>query len=296
MLRGVRVRVRTVLIGLAVVAAVGITAALVDFARPADERTHLGRLIERYFAMAGNTRFSPERVSRVAYGGQPGTLGDYESASTHLQGELLGTMLDLIVRDATDDRRSLDDVMRRMLERYSGEQGFTGRDIERTVADVCGCDVRPFFERHVRGATPIDFDRYLALAGLRARITRGPSLGRDGRPVPDLRLFSWVPPGRPHPVLLLSDPESVWGRAGLHTGDEVAAIDGTPMVTQRDLRVAISRAGIGDTLRLDIAAPRGPRRVTVVVAGYDRPFVSIEALPGASEKQRRIREAWERGR
>jgi predicted metalloprotease with PDZ domain len=257
---------------------------------------HLEGLIARYLNMPGNTRFSAERVSRVAYGGQPGTLGDYESASTHLQGEVLGTMLDLIVRDATANRRSLDDVMRLMLERYSGEQGFTGRDIERAVRDVCGCDVRPFFERHVRGAAPVDFDRYLALAGLRARITRGPSLGRDGRPVPDLRLFSWVPPGRSHPALLLSDPESVWGRAGLHTGDDVAAIDGVPMATQRDLRVALGRARIGDTLRVDLAAPRGPRRVTVVVAGYDRPFVTIEEVPSASEKQRAIRKAWQEGK
>lgn len=47
MLTGRRVRVRTVVVGAAAVGAVGVLAALVDFARPADERTHLGRLVEQ---------------------------------------------------------------------------------------------------------------------------------------------------------------------------------------------------------------------------------------------------------
>jgi hypothetical protein len=46
-LSGRRVRVRTVAIAVAAVVAVGTLAALVDFARPAKDRTHLGRLVER---------------------------------------------------------------------------------------------------------------------------------------------------------------------------------------------------------------------------------------------------------
>src|SRR6184192_605572 len=131
---------------------------------------HLEGLIGRYLASPGNSRFSPESVSVVAYGAAPGALGDY-SASTHLQGELLGTMLDLIVRDATNGARSIDDVMRAMLERFSGARGFTGRDVERTVADVCACNVHTFFEAHVRGAKPIDFYQYLRLIGMRTHVS-----------------------------------------------------------------------------------------------------------------------------
>lgn len=31
---------------------------------------------------------------------------------------------------------------------------------------------------------------------------------------------------------------------------------------------------------------------SVVVSGYDRPFVAIELLPGATARQRRMREKW----
>src|SRR5206468_9202778 len=116
---------------------------------------HLEYLIGRYVANAGNSHFSAEQVSRVAYGAPPDALGDY-SASTHLQGELLGTILDLLVRDATGGSSSMDDVMRAMLERFSGERGFTGADVERTIADVCGCTVSAPFAAYVRSAHPID--------------------------------------------------------------------------------------------------------------------------------------------
>jgi predicted metalloprotease with PDZ domain len=85
--------------------------------------THLERLMRRYFSSPAYLKYSAERISLASYG-PIGMLGDY-SASTHLQGELLGAMLDLIIRDATNNERSMDDVMRKMLANFSGERGFT---------------------------------------------------------------------------------------------------------------------------------------------------------------------------
>jgi predicted metalloprotease with PDZ domain len=180
-----------------------------DSSRPA----HLARLMERYLASPGNTRIAPESVSLVTYGASPGALGDYQ-ASVHLQGELLGAMLDLIIRDATDGRRSMDDVMRAMLERFGGARGFTSADVQQTVAQVCGCAVESFFAAYVRRGTALDVDRYLGLVGLRSRVSWGPALDPDGRPAADLRVYAWVPSGGTAPVLLLTDPASGWGRAG----------------------------------------------------------------------------------
>jgi predicted metalloprotease with PDZ domain len=256
--------------------------------------SHLEGLITRYFASPGNRRFSPEQVSRVAYHSRPDALGDYD-ASTHLQGELLAVTLDLIIRDATNGRRSTDDVMRLMLDRFAGERGFTGIEVERAVHDVCGCDVHAFFEAHVRGAQPIPFDRYLGLMGMRAVVTRQP-LVRDGQPVPDLRIRAWNAPPDSALSLLIGDPQSVWGRAGLHSKDRVVSVNGESPKTWTELRPILGRARIGDTLRFVVQAPAAaPRNVTVVVTGYDRPFVRIETLPSATEKQRRLRDAWLRG-
>src|SRR5678816_4621336 len=91
-----------------------------------------------------------------------------DNPSVHVQGELIGTMLDLIIRDATGGRRSLDDVMRVMMARYGGATGYTSAGIEEVVDTACGCRAHDFFERYVQSAHPLDFNRYLALIGLRA--------------------------------------------------------------------------------------------------------------------------------
>jgi predicted metalloprotease with PDZ domain len=252
---------------------------------------HLERLIGSYLASSGNAHFSAEAVSRVAYNAEPGALGDYD-ASTHLQGELIGDMLDLTIRDATAGRRSMDDVMRVMLERYSGERGFTGADVERVVAELCACPVKPFFDAYVRGAAPIAFDRFLAPIGLRVRLTRGPALGNDGRPIIDFRLRAWLPPGDSALRLVVAGPESVWGRAGLHTGDRLIAMNGAPVPTASDFRALLGRLTVGDTVRVDVARGTGRFTARVVMTPRERPFAHLEEIPGAGARQRALRDKW----
>jgi len=257
--------------------------------------THLEAIIGRYLSQPTYSRFSAEQVSRVAYNAAPDALGDY-SASAHLMGEVLGSMLDLIVRDATNGRRSVDDVMRLMLERGGGERGFVGADIERAVSDVCSCNVAPFFAAHVRGAQPVDFNRYLTAIGLRANVSTM-AVRRDGQTVADTRLWAWNPPNDTLLSLLINNPETIWGRAGLHSGERVLSINGAPVKTWNEFRTVVGRSRLGDTVTFVVKAPQAAaqRTVRVVVSGYYRPVVRIEPIQGATPKQVRLRDAWVRG-
>lgn len=262
--------------------------------RDSSRVAHLERSIARYLGSPGNWHHSAEAVSRVAYNAPPGSLGDY-SASTHLQGEVIGAMLDLVIRDATDGARSMDDVMRLMLARFAGARGFEGQDVERAVEEVCGCDVTPLFDAHVRaGGSPIDFDRYLGLIGLRHRVERVPAVW-DGRPERDLRIFGWESGGGDAVRLVITDPSSIWATAGLHTGDRLVSIDGAPTTTWRALRARLVSLQLGDTIALEVRRPSGPFRTSVVVAGFDRPVVRIEEAAGATARQRALRARWEHG-
>jgi len=182
-----------------------------------------------------------------------------------------------------------------MLERFSGARGFRGQDIERTTGDVCGCKVHAFFETHVRGPKPIDFDQYLRLIGMRIQVSWMPALGRDGQPTADLRLYAWQPPAESTLSLVITNPGSTWGRAGLHTGDRLAALNGTAVATVADFRSIVTRLRIGDTTTVDVARPTGAWRTAVVVAGYDRPVVRLEESPDATERQRGLRAQWAAG-
>jgi len=257
-------------------------------------RAHLEAVIANYLSNPGNSAVSPERASFAEYGGTPGSLGDYDP-SVHTQGEVLGTLLDIMVREGTNGRRSIDDVMRAMLDRYSGEHGFSGRDIERTVAEECTCNVRAFFADHVRGTKPIDFDRYLRPLGLRADVRWTPATGRDGRPRVDLRFYGWSAPGQRELNLVVTSPASAWGRAGLHTNDRLVAMNGVPIATWMEMRGVLSRLAVGDTLRVDVVRATGPFSTVVQVGGYDEPSVRLEDVSPATGKQRALRTDWLRG-
>jgi predicted metalloprotease with PDZ domain len=250
---------------------------------------HLENKIATYLLTPGHSRISPERVSLAS--DDPLALGD-DFASVHLQGELLGAMLDLMTREATRGRRSLDDVMRTLSERFTPERGLTGRDIERAVRDVCGCDARPFFEAYVRGARPIDFDHYLRAIGLRTQVSWSPALGGDGKPAPDLRIFVLTSPGDATLRLRLTNPDSAWGRAGLHTGDRLLSLDGRAVATAADFRQWLGQLRVGQTARLEVMRDGVVLTAAVLVTGYDRPTVRVEGIADATAGQLRLRARW----
>ena len=266
-------------------------APLVDSTRIA----HLERLLERYLSNAGNGAISPERASLVANATRPDMLGDYRP-SVHDQGEVIGTMLDLVIRDATGDRRTIDDLMRAMMRRFSADSGYTTAGVESVASGVCGCVLAPFFDRWVRHAGTIDVDRYLRLVGLRARVTRAPALSAEGKPEPDVALFAWQPAPGALPELLLTDPRGIWGRAGLRTGDQIVSVNGAAIPEPRALRRALSPLAIGDTAR--VAVLRAGQRViaTVPIAGRERVSVRLEPLADATAAQKARLARWLAGR
>jgi predicted metalloprotease with PDZ domain len=250
---------------------------------------HLERYIAAYLLTPGYSRISAERVSRAAE--DPLALGD-DYASTHLQGNLLGTMLDLMIREASRGQRSLADVMRTLSDRFTPQRGMTGRDIERAVHEVCACDAETFFEAYVRGAHPIDFDHYLRTIGMRTQVSWSPALSSDGKPEPDLRVSAFNAAGDSALRLHLSNPASAWGRAGLHTGDRLVSLDGHPVATSTDFRTWLGKLHVGDTAQLEVKHDGAVSRVAVLVTGYDRPTVRIDEIADATSEQQRLRAQW----
>jgi predicted metalloprotease with PDZ domain len=88
----------------------------------------------------------------------------------------------------TDGKKSLHDLMRAMFAHSSSERGFTTNDVERLAREVCGCNLKPFFDAYVRGASMIDLDNYLKLVGLRMDVQHKKASSPDGTFIPDRRV------------------------------------------------------------------------------------------------------------
>ena len=249
---------------------------------------HLESLIRRYYSSPGNARFSAEAISRVAYNAGPGALGDY-NGSAHLQGELIGTLMDLVIRSHTAGKRTMDDVMRLMNTRFA-QRGFTGRDVQQAGEEVCGCSFAELFDNHVRDGRDIDFAKYLALIGLDLSISWQPAVDAQNVAQKDLRLWGYNVAGEGGLRLQINNPESVWGKAGIHTGDKLVSINGAAITTWPELRTVLTRTAIGEALHIIVDRPSGRAAAHVVMSGYSAPVVRI-APSGLSP----LRAAWMRG-
>jgi predicted metalloprotease with PDZ domain len=83
-------------------------------------------------------------------------------------GAILGLMLDIKIRDATDNQSSLDDVMARLYnEHYLRDLGFTTDDFLAYVGEHIGLEVaEKFYRDYVDGREPYPYREVLTLAGL----------------------------------------------------------------------------------------------------------------------------------
>jgi predicted metalloprotease with PDZ domain len=252
---------------------------------------HLTKLLTQYYNNAGNYKRSPEDLS-LAQNAPAGMLGDY-SAGPHLPGELIAILLDNFIRDATSEKKSLDDVMRKMAEQFSGEKGFVSTDVERTIAEVCHRNVHSFFERYIYKAALLPFNDYLRLIGLKAKLTWKKAVGDDNKALPDLEVYAWQKPSSPRVLLGLISPLGLWGRAGIHTGDEVLAVNEQPVKTPRDFYAQVRGKAIGDSLKLAIKQKEQKKIVLLVLSGYKQAVVTVTETT-ATEKQKRLRNKWMR--
>ena len=235
---------------------------------------HLETLIGRYYADTGNRVLSPAAVS-LASNEAPGRLGDY-SASTHLQGELLGAMLDLLIRHATRGTRSFDDVMRLMYKRFGGKEGFYTQDVERAVKHVCASDeVHAFFQKYIYEGKALDFEPYLRLIGLRLQLSYSPAVDDKGRLKVDDRLYIWQPEGDSVYHLGITDPRSCWVRSGLHTGDALVTINGRLINSRQNFNEVLRGLNIGDRVIVQIEHSGRSEKLLVEITGYEIPVAHL---------------------
>ena len=97
--------------------------------------------------------------------------GPNYSVSYYTKGQVLGDLLDILIRDRTNNEKSLDDVLRGLNTDFA-KQGKTYRDsldIRLEAEKVVGGSFEAFFRDYVAAAEPLPYQQTLALAGLELR-------------------------------------------------------------------------------------------------------------------------------
>jgi predicted metalloprotease with PDZ domain len=83
------------------------------------------------------------------------------------KGALVSLLIDMEMRRRIEGKANLDHVMRAMFERFplSGP-GYTAEDLQEIIEELSGADFDDVFEKHVRGAAPLDLEQALEIVGV----------------------------------------------------------------------------------------------------------------------------------
>ncbi len=204
------------------------------------------------------------------------------------KGSLAGLMLDIAIRDASDNKHSLDDVMRSLYQTtYKHGRGFTSSDWWAAVSTAAGGkSFAAFSARYIDGREPFPWDSILPMAGMRARQERVPRLGVSTQPDSSGVLIVMIAPG------------SSAAAAGVKPGDYLLSVGDISVEDQQfGARMRARYGASAEGSPLSIKVRRGAE--TLTLAGklqFAAGDVVVEPLPGASAKALRIRDGIIAGR
>lgn len=199
------------------------------------------------------------------------------------KGGFVGFLLDVLIRDASDNRHSLDQVMRTLYDQtYKRGRGFTPADWWSEVSRAAnGKSFTDFARRYVDGRETIPIDSLLALAALQVKTDtlREPRLGAG------------IATDSIGATITQIVPNGAGAAAGLTSGDRLVSIGDVTISADSSFDVFRRRYNNTTATTLPMVVKRGTQTLTLQLPVRLTPRIVtvVTPLPNAPEKAVRIR-------
>jgi predicted metalloprotease with PDZ domain len=199
------------------------------------------------------------------------------------KGSLLGLLLDISIRDATDNAHNLDEVMRALYTRYYRQnKGFLTADLLKELRTAGMPDVDGFYRRYIDGRDSLPYETVFAKAGIAfsRQVVTQPFVGVSNQPAPAGGVqVQGVTPG------------SAAAAAGVEPGDVLTDIGGIAVTPDQDWGAAFRAKYRGKAGQpLTITVQRGGRSITLNTTVRERSTsrVALARAPNPTPKQAKI--------
>jgi predicted metalloprotease with PDZ domain len=212
--------------------------------------------------------------------------GPEESVSYYSKGQILGVLLDILIRHRTDNEKSLDDVLRAMNNNFAKQNKpyRDSLDIRLTAEEVAGGSFEDFFRKYVSHAEPLPYSQIFPLAGL--------DLRTEQRKAPVLGFLAER--GAAGEVVVQDlDPESSAAQAGLRSGDVIVSWNGAEPPRHVERWVYSQKAG--SVMRVKVRRDDRELFIDFRIEETTETFYQVVEDSRASAKGKRIREGILRG-
>jgi predicted metalloprotease with PDZ domain len=91
------------------------------------------------------------------------------------KGALIGMCLDIIIRENSNGKRGILDLMQKLSSEYGVSKAFNDDDLFAKITELTYPEVGDFLKTYVSGPTPIPYDTYLAKVGVTNSTTKTPT-------------------------------------------------------------------------------------------------------------------------
>jgi predicted metalloprotease with PDZ domain len=201
--------------------------------------------------------------------------------SYYAKGQVLGLLLDILIRDRTDNQKSLDDVLRAMNNEFARKKKpyRDSLDVRLAAEQVAGGSFEDFFRKYVAHAEPFPYAQVLPLAGLDLRTAQ--------RKRPVLGFFT-ERDASGEVIVRDVDPDSSAGQAGLHSNDVILSWNGAEPPRNPE-RWAYSQKP-GTEVRLRVRRDDREISISFRIDEATETFYQVIEDSRGGEKARRIRE------
>jgi predicted metalloprotease with PDZ domain len=198
------------------------------------------------------------------------------------KGALTGMLLDISMRDATNNAHGLDDVMRALYARYYQQgKGFTTENLLGLLREFGMPDVDGFYQRYINGRDPLPHDAVFPKAGITVarQTTSVPFLGVTA-PLSDEG--TWV--------VQVVEPGSAAEAAGVAPGDVVVKLGEIEARADEDWSVAFRRRYRGQAgAPLTITVRRGDQTLLLSTTVHERTATSFSLSRSAAPTPRQAK-------
>jgi predicted metalloprotease with PDZ domain len=206
------------------------------------------------------------------------------------KGGIVGMLLDVEIRKASNGAHSLDDVMRYLNTEFAKKnRNYTPEDFQRAAERAAGSSLESFFDKYVRGRDELDYDGTLSAVGLRLDTTGGASASVP----PTERAYFGATLAQTGDRVMVRNVRAGTPAYdhGVMFDDQIIALDGMRVTLETwDARLAEKRPG--DKIKLTVFRRDDLRTIEITLGGRVIAPYSIVPVAQPTADQQRLYQGW----
>lgn len=214
-------------------------------------------------------------------------------SNVYMKGALIGMCIDIILREESKGEYGIRDLMLDLSKKYGSKRPFQDEEIISEIVKMTYPSVGDFFEKHVVGGTPIDYNAFFDKVGVAEKVeTVNTSYFLDNKNQPFLTVND------KREIVFVKRTNTGLEALGVQAGDIAKTINGDAF-TLDNARTIIGKSfqwKEGDTIKMEVIR----NGETIILEGnYVKPSaqsksLTVQDLPADSPKLK-LRNSWLKG-